>query len=73
MAALVKDHGDMGGGVWAGIALNIALQHVAKPADCTDGQAIGFARQRRQRVKGAKDEGRTVDEVQVAPFSELRV
>ena len=73
MTALVKDHGDMGGGVWAGIAFNIALQHVAKPADRADRQTIGFACQRGQRVKGAKDEGRTVDEVQVAPFSELRV
>ena len=38
-------------------AIDIAGNHVGKPCHCADWQAIGFARQRRQRVIGAEDEG----------------
>ena len=40
-----------------------------KTRDRPDGQPVRFARQRRQRVVGAKDERRAVDQVQVAPFA----
>ena len=71
VAALVEDHGDMGGGVIAGVvAVDIALQHVAKARDRPDGQPVGFARQRRQGVIGPEDEGRAVNQVQVAPLAE---
>ena len=70
VAALVEHHRHMGRRVGAGVVLDIPLEHVAEPADRPDGQPVGLARQRRQRVVGAEDIGRAVDEVQMAPFAE---
>ena len=72
MAALVENHGDMGGASRPAVALNIALQHVAKAGDGANGQAIGFARQRGQRVIGAENEGGAVNQMQMASFAESR-
>ena len=69
-AALVKDHCHMSRRIRAAIALDIALKHVAKARHRPDGQPVGFARQRRQRMIGAENEGRSVDQMQMAPFSE---
>ena len=70
MGAFVKDYGDMCGRIWACVALNIAVEHVAKARDRADGQAIGLARERGQRVIGAEDEGGAVDQMKVAAFAE---
>ena len=70
MAALVEDHSYMRRRVGAGVAFDIAVQHVAEPGDRADRQAVGFARQRRQGVISAKDEGRAVDQMQVVAFAE---
>src|SRR6185503_5843027 len=40
-------------------------KHVAEAGHCAGRQPIGCARERRQRVVGAKDEARSVDEIQV--------
>ncbi len=70
VAALVEDHRHMGRRIGAGIPFDIALQHVAEPRHRPDGQPVRFARQRRQRVIGAEDEGRAVDQMQVATLAE---
>ena len=69
-AGVVKDHGGMGGGVGAGVAFDIAVQHVAEPGHGPDGQPVGFARQGRQGMIGAEDERRAVDQVQMAALAE---
>ena len=65
----VKDHRDMGGRLFAGMG-QLAPEKVAKPRDRPHRHAVGFARQRRQRVIGAKDEGRSVDQMQVIALAE---
>ena len=70
VAALVKHHGGMGGRIWAGIGLDHAVDHVAKARHRADGQTIGFARERRQRMIGAEDKGRAIDEMQVMSLAE---
>ena len=72
MASLVKDHGHMGWCIRASVVFDIALKHVAKAAHGTDRQPIRFAGQRRQGVVGAKDERRSVDQMQVTTFAELK-
>ena len=66
----VKDHGDMGGGGLAANGGKLAPHQVAEPGDGPHRQPIRFARQRRQRVIGAEDEGRAVDEVKVMSRAE---
>jgi hypothetical protein len=48
-------------------------QDVAEPRDRAHRQPVGFPRQRRQRVVGAEDEGRSVDQVQVTALAEGRI
>ena len=43
-------------------------QHVAETGDGADRHAVGLARQRRQRVVGAEDVGRAVDEEEMIAF-----
>ena len=71
MTALVENDGHMGH-VTASISLNIALEHVAKTSDGANWQTIGFTRQRRQRVIGAKNEGGAINQMQMASFVESR-
>ncbi len=71
MAAFVKNNGDMGGRIGPGIGFHIALQHIAKAADCPDGKPVGFAGQRRQCMIGAKDKCRAVDQVKVVTFAKI--
>ena len=61
LAGMVKDHRHMGRRIWPRVALNIAVQHVAEASDRANRQSVGFPRQRRQCVIGAKDKGRAVD------------
>jgi hypothetical protein len=70
MAAFVENHRDMGY-VAIDIPFNIPLEHVAKSGNRANWQTVGFARQRGQRVVGAKDEGRAVYQMQVASFVEI--
>ena len=72
MAALIKDHRHMGRGIGTIVPVNIALQHVHKTADRPNGQAVRFACQRRKRMIGAKDERRSINQMQVTPFAEFR-
>ena len=59
---LVENHREMG---WPFARLHVFEQfeqHVAKAADCADGQTVTRARQRRQRMIGAKNIARAVDQ-----------
>lgn len=61
---MVEDGDQMGRAV---VALHVAdqlPQHVAVALDGADGQAVGLARQGRQRVVGAEDIGRGIDHPQ---------
>ena len=42
--------------------------HIAESGDGADGQSVGLAGQRRQRMEGAEDEGGPVDEDEVVAF-----
>ncbi len=68
--ALVEDDGGMGGRVGAAIVLDHLPDHVDEARDRTDRQAIGLARERRQRVVGSEDEGRAVDQAEVMSLAE---
>ena len=72
MAALVENHGHMGGGIITIVPVNIALQHVHKATDSPHWKAIGFARQGWQRVIGAENKRRAVNQMQVTAFAEFR-
>ena len=52
------------------VSRNIFQTMLEKPGDRADRQAVGLAGQGRQRVVGAEDEARAVDQVQVAAGSE---
>jgi hypothetical protein len=73
VAALVEDHRRMGRRIGPVIVLDDLVQHVAKARHRPDGQPVGFARQRRQRVIGAEDERRPVDQMQMMPLAECHV
>ena len=68
---MVEDHRNMGRRIGTFVVLDLLEQHVAKPRDRTDGQPVGFARQRRQRVVGAKDKGGAIDQVEVTAFAKI--
>ena len=70
VAALVEDHRDMGRCLRSGVRLHVAVDHVAKTGDSADRQAVGFAGERRQRVIGAEDESRSVDQVKMMSLAE---
>ena len=70
---MVKDNGDMRGRIAAFVAFKIAEQNVAKPRHRAHRQAVGFPRQRRQRVIGPEDIGRSVDQVQVVAFAKCHL
>ena len=36
VAAFVKNHRNMGGSIWASVAFNITLKHIAEPTDSTN-------------------------------------
>ena len=59
----------MGRPVRAAILDNHFQKHIAKARHRPNGQAIGFARQRRQRMIGPKNKGRAINEMKVAPFA----
>ena len=65
----IKDHGDMGRGFFAGVG-QLAPEEVTKPGHCADRHAVGFARERRQRVIGAEDKGRPIDQMQMIALAE---
>ena len=71
MAALVENHGNMGRGIGASIALQIPLQHVHKPADSANRQSVRLAGQRRQRMISTENIRRTINQMQMAPFAEF--
>ena len=77
LGRMVEDDGDMGGravrGVGALVAFEVAEEDVAETRDRPDGQAVGFAGERRQRVIGAEDIGRAVDQVEVAALAEAHL
>ena len=68
LGRIVEDDGEMRGLVAGRLGrpfLHQLPDHVAEAGDRADRQAVGFARQRRQRVEGAEDEGRAVDQDEV--------
>ena len=69
MAALVKDHGHMGRCIRPCVAFDIAVQHVAKTRHRTNRQPVRLARQRWQRVIGAENKRRPVDQMQMVTFA----
>ncbi len=60
--AFVEDAGDVRRTLTLLGVLQELPEHVAEPGDGADGQPITFARQRRQRVVGAEDVARAVDQ-----------
>jgi hypothetical protein len=70
VGALVEHHRDMGRPVRGAVPLEELPEHVDEAGHGSDGQAVGLPRKRRQRVVGAEDEGRPVDQVQVAALAE---
>ncbi len=73
LGRMIEDHRDMGGRVTAAVARDLVPQDVAKAADGPNRQPVRLACQRWQRVIGAKDIGRPVDQVQVTAFAKLRL
>ena len=69
LGACVKDHRDMGRRFFAGMG-QFAPEKVAKPRHRAHRHAVRFARQRRQRVIGAEDEGRPIDQMQMIALAE---
>ena len=68
----VEDDGEMGRRL-GGLRLAQQLpQHGAEAVHGADRQAVGGARQRRQRVEGAEDVARAVDEIDVAALDDGR-
>ena len=66
LSAVIENNREVGRPL---LALRLAQklpQHVAETVDCADGQAIGGARQRRQRMEGAENIARAVDEIDAA-------
>ena len=70
LGTVIEDHRDMGRRIAALGVLHVFPQHVAEPGHRTDGQPVGFAGQGRQRVEGAEDEGRSVDQVKMVALAE---
>ncbi len=68
-ARIVEDHRHMGRRIAARVILDIALEHIDEARHRADRQAVRLARERRQRVIGAEDKGRAVDQVQVATLA----
>ena len=52
-------------------ARNITVQHVAKPRYRADWMTIRFAREGGQGMKGPKNEGRPVNQMQMTPFAKM--
>ena len=62
---MIEDHREVGG-LLAGLGFLQQLpQHVAEALHGADGQAIGLARERRQRVVGAENIPRAIDEIEM--------
>ena len=61
----------MGRGLFAGVG-QLPPQKIAKPRHGPHRHAIRFARQGRQRMIGAEDKGRAVNQMQVIAFAKLR-
>ena len=65
----IKDHRDMGRGLFAGMG-QLAPEKVAKPGHRAHRHAVRFAREGRQRVIGAEDKGRPIDQMQMIALAE---
>ena len=69
----IEDHGEMRRRFGAFHVLQELPQHVAVAGDGACGQAVGFAGQRRQRVIGAEEIARSVDQVEMIALLERRL
>ena len=72
MAAFVENHRNMRRRVLARIIFDITLQHVAKAGHSPNRQTIGLTCQRRQGVIGAKDESRSINQMQMRSLAKSR-
>ncbi len=72
VGGMVEDHRHVGGRVGALGVLDHLEDHVAEARHRAYRQPVRLARQRRQRMVGAEDEARSVDQVQPASRAEAR-
>ena len=66
----IEDDGEMGRLELVLRVLDKLVEHVAKARDGPDGRTVGFARQRRQRMIGAENIARSIDQKEVIALFE---